>query len=218
MSLSSPANFTTAIRLCLFASALLSFSVAELSINSFTASLSRFIRFVLSVCPTGSFILPDTSSTSTISSGTVVCPTIFAVEESAESPTRKSEFALFVIVADCDSFCLLVSVTFPVDTDLSVHMRPTFFVLSSRAFASCQLLIVTLSATVLFVILSAAFTCCGAILSTIIAAIINTMTRVIFFIFLFLLYIFPIFLHIFQYFTMITICLFLPARNVPFSA
>ena len=156
----SPANFTTAIRLCLFTSALLSFASAELSIKSFTASLSRTIRFVESVCPEGSSILPDTSSTSTISSGTVVCPTIFAVEESVERPIRKSEFASFFIVADCDSFCLPVSVTSPVDTDLSVHMRPTFFVLSSRAFAPCQLLIVLRSASVLFVILSlsAAFT------------------------------------------------------------
>ena len=129
-------------------------------------------------------MLPDTSSTSTISSGTAVCPTIFAVEESAESPTRKSESALFVIVADCDAFCLLVNVTFPVDTDLSVHMRPTFFVLSSRAFASCQLLIVSLSATVLFVILSAAFTCCCPRPDNITTIMINVTTCVIFFIFL----------------------------------
>ena len=185
MSLSSPANFITAIRLCLFSSALLSFSFAELSIKSFTASLSRSIRFVRSVSPAGSSILPDTSSTSTISNGTVVSPTILAVAESAERPTRKSESAPFFIVADCGSSCLPVSVTSPVDTDLSVHMRPTFSVLSSKAFAACQLLIVSLSATVLFVILSAAFTCCCPRPNNITTIMINVMTCVIFFIFLY---------------------------------
>ena len=95
-------------------------------------------------------MLPDTSSTSTISSGTVVCPIIFAVEDNADNPTRKSDSLPFSIVADsfADSPTLLDNVTFPVDTDLSVQIRPTFFVLLSSV--SCHLLMVTLSATVFF--------------------------------------------------------------------
>ena len=45
------------------------------------------------------------------------------------------------------SLVLLVNVTSPVDTDLSVQIRPTFFVLSSSASESCHLLMVTSSAT-----------------------------------------------------------------------
>ena len=91
-------------------------------------------------------MLPDTSSTSTISSGTVVCPIIFAVEDNADNPTRKSDPSFFLISADCPA--LSTNSTFPVDTDLSVQIRPTFFVLLSSV--SCHLLMVTLSATVFF--------------------------------------------------------------------
>ena len=141
----SPANFTREIRFCLLAG-LLAFSSADLSMKLFTApfSFSIFLTPSLSV----SSILPDTSSTSTISSGTVVCPIIFAVEDNADNPTRKSDLLPFSIVADAPT--LFVNSTFPVDTDLSVQIRPTFFVLSSSASESCHLLMVTLSATVVF--------------------------------------------------------------------
>jgi hypothetical protein len=76
---------------------------------------------------------------------------------------------------------------------LSVHIRPTFFVLSSNAFASCQLFMVTLSAIVVLAAFSAAFTCYGHRLNTMTAAMINTNNDVFFIfsspsVFIFLLY------------------------------
>ena len=114
--------------------------------ESFTAPFSFSIFWTPSL--SRSSILPDTSSTSTISSGTVCLSHYFAVEDNADNPTRKSDSLPFSIVADsfADSPTLLDNVTFPFDTDLSVQMRPTFFVLLSSV--SCHLLMVTLSATV----------------------------------------------------------------------
>ena len=116
---------------------LLVFAVS--SIKEFTAVFRVLILLSAS-------ILPDTSSTITMSSGTADCPMIFAAEDSADRPTRKSESPFFSMVFVPELSCFFITML-PADTDLSVQILPIFFVVSSIAIESCQWLMVTSSAT-----------------------------------------------------------------------
>ena len=72
-----------------------------------------------------------------MSSGTADCPMIFAAEDSADRPTRKSESPFFSMVFVPELSCFFITM-FPADTDLSVQILPIFFVVSSIAIESCQ--------------------------------------------------------------------------------
>ena len=93
--------------------------------NEFAAALSASILFVSSRLPMESSIEPEASSTSTISSGCATVDFKFDVDESAENAVRKSASGLFSIVIDPPAPVKTMS---PVDTVLSVQMRPTLWV------------------------------------------------------------------------------------------
>ena len=86
--------------------------------NEFAALLSAAMRFVSSPPPMASSIDPETSSTSTMSSGVVAVSDRLEVDDDAVSAVRKSApFSLDMVTP-----FLLIS---PSDTVLSVQIRPT---------------------------------------------------------------------------------------------
>ena len=102
---------------------MLVFCVAISSINAFAALRRASMRFPPVM---GSFIDPEASSTSTMSSGVVDVDAIFDVEESTESAVMKSESPLETVALMAPEMPIS-----PVDTVLSVQMRPIFSVVFS---------------------------------------------------------------------------------------
>ena len=85
------------------------------------------MRFVLSPRPIGSSIEPEASRTSTMSRGVVTVSRRFDVDERALNAVRKSESPFWMVVVPPAP----VRSMLPAETDLSVQMRPTFWVVSS---------------------------------------------------------------------------------------
>ena len=123
------ANLTSAILIFLLASAIWLFCVAALSIKSFTADFNAVIRLSLAYhvsCPLKSYaILPDVSSTSTISMGWGSGLVSEDVDDRADRATRKSEPAVLLTVSPfLPSGELAENLISLSETVLSAQIRP----------------------------------------------------------------------------------------------